>query len=157
VVVLRRFRPEEEQGPALLHRLQENERRKKEDCFPSPLINDTLHTPAGVRIVTTGGMKRCYWQVGLHPGNKEKATFSLGQGNNHRSREAEICKGMIEIKSFLSQYIYYRRFISGFADIAKRPNKLTVNTSFQCTPELEAALQTLMEKFCIAPIILAYQ
>jgi hypothetical protein len=48
---------------------------------------------------------------------------------------------------------YYRRFISGFANIAKPLTKLTEQKqAFQWTPEVEAAFQTLKGALCAAPI-----
>jgi hypothetical protein len=58
------------------------------------------------------------------------------------------------IRSFLGLCTYYRRFISGFANIAKPLTKLTEQkSSFQWTPEAEAAFQTLKRALCAAPIL----
>jgi hypothetical protein len=59
-----------------------------------------------------------------------------------------------EIRSFLGMCTYYRRFISGFANIAKPLTKLTEQKqSFQLTSEAEAAFQTLKGALCSAPIL----
>ena len=47
-----------------------------EDCFPLPMIHDTLNTLAGARWFSTPHLKSGYWQVALHPENKEKTFFS---------------------------------------------------------------------------------
>jgi hypothetical protein len=50
--------------------------------------------------------------------------------------------------------MYYRRFISGFADIAKPLTRLTEKKrAFQWTPKVETTFQTLKEALCTAPIL----
>jgi hypothetical protein len=49
--------------------------------------------------------------------------------------------------------IYYRRFVKGFADIAKPLHKLTEDkTPFICDEESEAALRSLKISLCTGPI-----
>jgi hypothetical protein len=43
-------------------------------------IADTLDTLAGAKWFSTLDLKRGYWQVDLHPDDKEKTVFSMGQG-----------------------------------------------------------------------------
>jgi hypothetical protein len=63
-------------------------------------------------------------------------------------------KNKHEVRSFLGLCTYYRRFISGFANIAKPLTKLTEQKqSFQWTPEAEGAFQTLKSALCTAPIL----
>jgi hypothetical protein len=58
-------------------------------------------------------------------------------------RESPTPKNKHKIRSFLGLCTYYRRFIFGFANIAKPPTKLTEETqTFQWAPEVEAAFQT---------------
>jgi hypothetical protein len=61
-----------------------------------------------------------------------------------------------EIRSFLCPSTYYRRFIPGFANIAKPLTKLTGQKQpFHWTTKVETAFQTLKEALCTA-LILAY-
>jgi hypothetical protein len=58
-------------------------------------------------------------------------------------------KNKHEIRSFLGLCTYYRRFISGFADIAKPMTKLTEQKqSFQWMEVTEATFQMLKLALC---------
>jgi hypothetical protein len=52
----------------------------KKDCFPSPRLDDTLDTLARAKWFSTLDLKSGYRQVDLHPYNKGKTAFSMGQG-----------------------------------------------------------------------------
>jgi hypothetical protein len=69
-------------------------------------------------------------------------------------REWPTPRNKHEVWSFLGLCTYYRRFISGFADIAKPLTRLAEEKrAFQWTPEVETAFQTLKETLCTAPIL----
>jgi hypothetical protein len=73
------------------------------------------------------------------------------------SREWPTPKNKKEIRSFLGLCTYYRRFISGFANVLKPLTKPTEEKqAFQWTAELKAAFRTLKESLCTA-LIFAYR
>jgi hypothetical protein len=73
-------------------------------------------------------------------------------------REWPTPRNKHEVRSFLGLCTYYRRFISGFADIAKPMTRLTEEKrAFQWTPEVETTFQTLKETLCTASILVYLQ
>jgi hypothetical protein len=52
----------------------------KERQFSLPRIDDTLDTLAGAKWFSTLDLKRGYWQVQVHPDDREKTAVSTGQG-----------------------------------------------------------------------------
>ncbi|GFX89646.1 retrovirus-related Pol polyprotein from transposon 17.6 [Trichonephila clavipes] len=52
----------------------------KKDSYLLPRIDDTLDTLASNTWVSTLDLKSGYWQVELHPDDKEKTAFTTGQG-----------------------------------------------------------------------------
>ena len=58
-----------------------------------------------------------------------------------------------QLRSFLGLCTYYRRFISGFADIAKPLTKLTEEKqTYEWSTDAETAFQAL-EALCTAPVL----
>lgn len=53
------------------------------DCFLLPRINDILDVLTEAKWFSTLDLKSGYWQVDLHPSNKEKTAFCTGQGLWH--------------------------------------------------------------------------
>jgi hypothetical protein len=51
----------------------------KKDCFPLPRINDALDMLARAKQFSNPGPKCGYWQVDVHPGDREKTAFSTYQ------------------------------------------------------------------------------
>ncbi|GFU66147.1 hypothetical protein TNCV_2858201 [Trichonephila clavipes] len=48
----------------------------KKDSYPLPRIDDTFDTLAGKTWFSTLALKSGYWQVELHPDDKEKTAFT---------------------------------------------------------------------------------
>ena len=55
----------------------------KKDTYPLPRIDDTLDTMDGAKWFSTLDLKSGYWQVDIHPDDKEKTAFSTGNGLWH--------------------------------------------------------------------------
>jgi hypothetical protein len=47
----------------------------RRDCFPVPQIDDTLDTVDGTKWFSSLDVKNGYWQVILHPDDKEKTVI----------------------------------------------------------------------------------
>ncbi|UYV73470.1 K02A2.6-like [Cordylochernes scorpioides] len=60
--------------------LSKAERGYQEGQLPSTRIDDTLTTLAGSSWFSTLDLKSGYWQVGVHPADREKTAFSTGNG-----------------------------------------------------------------------------
>ncbi|GFW04467.1 hypothetical protein TNCV_878361 [Trichonephila clavipes] len=50
------------------------------DSYPLPRIDDTLDTLSGLKWFSTLDLKSGYWQVEIHPEDREKTAFTSGQG-----------------------------------------------------------------------------
>jgi hypothetical protein len=51
----------------------------KKDSSPMPRINDIMYTLAGAKWFSDLNLKSGYWQVDVHPDDKEKTAFLTGQ------------------------------------------------------------------------------
>ena len=63
-------------------------------------------------------------------------------------------KSIHDIRAFLGTTSYYRRIISGYADIAKPLHKLTEKKqTYDWTPQCQAAFDKLKQKLISAPVL----
>ena len=53
---------------------------RRKDAYPLSRVDDLFDTPAGSRLFSTLDLISGYWQVEVHPGDKEKTTFCTSEG-----------------------------------------------------------------------------
>ena len=64
----------------ILRGLQEVERCHKKDAYALPWIDDTLDALAGLKWFSTLDLASGYWQVGMHPDDRENTAFCTADG-----------------------------------------------------------------------------
>jgi len=52
----------------------------RKDSYPLPRIDDTLEALSGATWFSSLDLKSGYWQVGVHPEDREKTAFTTGRG-----------------------------------------------------------------------------
>ena len=52
----------------------------RKDSYPLPRIDDTLESLSGATWFSSLDLKSGYWQVGMHPEDREKTAFTTGRG-----------------------------------------------------------------------------
>ena len=52
----------------------------RKDAYPLPRVDDLLDTLAGSRLFSTLDLISGYWQVEIHPGDREKTAFCTSEG-----------------------------------------------------------------------------
>ena len=52
----------------------------RKDSYPLPRIDDTLEALSGATWFSSLDLKSGYWQVGMHPEDREKTAFTTGRG-----------------------------------------------------------------------------
>ncbi|GFS72709.1 retrovirus-related Pol polyprotein from transposon 412 [Trichonephila clavipes] len=142
----------------------------KKDSYPLPRIDDTLDTLSGHKWFSTLDLKSGYWQVEIHPEDREKTAFTSGQGlwqfkscQGVRTDPEKVSavknwkrpENLRELRSFLGLCTYYRKFVKGFSNIARPLHKLTESKQkFQWTKECEDSFLQLKEALTSSPILI---
>ncbi|GFV07696.1 retrovirus-related Pol polyprotein from transposon 412 [Trichonephila clavipes] len=156
----------------------------KKDSYPLPRIDDTLGTLSGHKWFSTLDLKSGYWQVEVHPEDREKQhslpAKDYGSSKSCRSKEVNYLGHIIsaegvrtdpekvsavknwkrpenlrELRSFLGLCTYYRKFVKGFSNIARPLHKLTESKQkFQWTKECEDSFLQLKEALTSSPILI---
>ena len=52
----------------------------RKNSYPLPRIDDTLRALSGATWFSSLDLKSGYWQVGMHPEDREKTAFTTGKG-----------------------------------------------------------------------------
>ncbi|GFU51649.1 hypothetical protein TNCV_82791 [Trichonephila clavipes] len=152
----------------------------KKDSYPLPRIDDTLDTLSGHKWFSTLDLKSGYWQVEVHPEDREKQ-HSLPAKDYGSSKKKSIIwdtsslqkvfvrtpkkvsavknwkrpENLRELRSFLGLCTYYRKFVKGFSNIARPLHKLTESKQkFQWTKECEDSFLQLKEALTSSPILI---
>ncbi|GFV40128.1 retrovirus-related Pol polyprotein from transposon 412 [Trichonephila clavipes] len=142
----------------------------KKDSYPLPRIDDTLDTLSGHKWFSTLDLKSGYWQVEIHPEDREKqhslpakdyGSSKSCQGVRTDPEKVSAVKNwkrpenLRELRSFLGLCTYYRKFVKGFSNIARPLHKLTESKQkFQWTKECEDSFLQLKEALTSLPILI---
>ena len=60
----------------------------RKDSYPLPRIDDTLEALSGATWFSSLDLKSGYWQVGVHPEDREKTTLTAGRSYG----SSELCR-----------------------------------------------------------------
>ncbi|GFX54427.1 retrovirus-related Pol polyprotein from transposon 412 [Trichonephila clavipes] len=142
----------------------------KKDSYPLPRIDDTLDTLSGHKWLSTLDLKSGYWQVEIHPEDREKqhslpakdyGSSKSCQGVRTDPEKVSAVKNwkrpenLRELRSFLGLCTYYRKFVKGFSNIARPLHKLIESKQkFQWTKDCEDSFLQLKEALTSSPILI---
>ena len=70
----------QEKSEELVRKMLDEGVIEESNSYPLPQIDDTFTTLSGSAWFSTLDLKIGYWQVGIHPEDKEKTAFSAGSG-----------------------------------------------------------------------------
>ncbi|GFW48024.1 hypothetical protein TNCV_2402111 [Trichonephila clavipes] len=134
----------------------------KKDSYPLPRIDDTLDTLSGHKWFSTLDLKSGYWQVEIHPKDREKTAFTSGQGLwqfkvmpfglcNATATFERLMETVLKGLTFEACLIYLDDVIIGRAPL----HKLTESKQkFQWTKECEDSFLQLNEALTSSPILI---
>ncbi len=90
-----------------------------------------------------------------HLGHKvSKDGVSVDEDKIHAIKSWPKPKTIAEIRGFLGLCLYYRRFIAGFADVARPLHRLSEKAQpFEWTKEVDKSFESLKQKLTHAPIL----
>ncbi|KAI9553731.1 hypothetical protein GHT06_021667 [Daphnia sinensis] len=138
--------------------------KKKDDVYPMPQPDDRIQRVAGAVIFSSMDIKNAFWQVPVHPEDREKTAFVTTDGlyqfkylpfglcNSPATFVRIIDHALLSLKWTHSSY--YRRFIGHFALMAAPLHQLLKKeVPWEWKPEHQLAMRNIQDALLAAPTL----